>query len=51
MHVVVWWKNWAARANLLFSVTAVAVAVLAAFELALMWAKTPEQFGTRPGRR
>jgi len=46
MHVVVWWKDPAARANLTFSVLAVAVAALAALELALMRAETPEQFGT-----
>jgi len=45
MHVVVWGKGRAARANLVFAVMAVAVAALAAFELALMWAKTPGQFG------
>src|SRR5437764_2658240 len=46
MHVVVWWKDRAARANLVFSVMAIAVATFAALELALMRAETPEQFGT-----
>src|SRR5438876_10641363 len=46
MHIIVWWKDRAARANLAFSVMAVAVAIFAAFELALMRAQTPEQFGT-----
>src|SRR5436309_1382469 len=45
MHIVVWWKDRTARANLFFSVMAIAVAVFAAFELALMQAQTPEQFG------
>ena len=46
MHIAVWWKDRAARANLVFAVMAVAVAVFAALELALMRAQTPEQFGT-----
>src|SRR6266480_1018866 len=45
MHVVVWWKNRTARANLVFSVMAIAVAAFAVLELALMRAETPEQFG------
>jgi len=45
MHIVVWWKDPAARANLVFSVMAIAVATFAALELALMRAETPEQFG------
>ncbi len=45
MHIAVWWKDRAARANLVFSVMAIAVATLAALELALMRAQTPEQFG------
>src|SRR6266513_5209658 len=45
IHVVVWWKDRAARANLVFSVMAIAVAAFAALELALMRAETPEQFG------
>jgi PAS domain S-box-containing protein len=45
MNFAVWWKNRAARANLVFSVMAVAVAVFAALELAMMRAQTPEQFG------
>ena len=46
IQFIVWWKNRAVRANLAFSVLAIAVAALAAFELALMRAETPEQFGT-----
>src|SRR5947199_10542129 len=46
IHVVVWWKDRGARANLVFSVMAIAVAAFAALELALMRAQTPEQFGT-----
>src|SRR6266513_4818240 len=45
MHIFVWWKDRTARANLAFSVMAIAVAIFAAFELALMRAQTPEQFG------
>jgi two-component system sensor kinase FixL len=42
----VWCKDRSARANLAFSLLAGAVAVLAALELALMRAQTPEQFST-----
>ena len=45
MNCFVWWKDRTARANLAFSVMAIAVAVFAAFELALMGAQTPEEFG------
>src|SRR3989449_2902581 len=45
MHLLVWWKDRTARANLVFSVMAIAVAAFAALELALMRAETPEQFG------
>ena len=45
IHGVVWWNNRTARANLVFSVMAVAVAAFAALELAMMRAETPEQFG------
>jgi two-component system, LuxR family, sensor kinase FixL len=44
MNCVVWWKDRTARANLAFSVLAIAVAIFAALELALMRAETPEQF-------
>src|SRR5205814_3278525 len=44
IQFIVWWKDRGARANLAFSVMAVAVAIFAAFELALMRAQTPEQF-------
>ena len=46
LQFIVWWKDRSARANLVFSVGAVAVAVFAAFELALMHAETAEQFGS-----
>jgi PAS domain S-box-containing protein len=46
LQFIVWWKDRAARANLVFSLGAVAVAVFASLELALMRAETPEQFGT-----
>ena len=45
LQFIVWWKDRAALANLMFSVGAVAVAVFAALELGLMRAETPEQFG------
>src|SRR5881409_1381977 len=45
MHLVVWCKDRAALANLVFAVMATAVAVLAALELAMMRADTPGQFG------
>ena len=46
MHIFVWWKDRAARASLAFSVFAIAVAIFAALELALMRAQTPKHFGT-----
>jgi hypothetical protein len=46
LQFIVWWKDRGARANLVFSVGAIAVAVFAAFEFALMRAVTPEEFGT-----
>src|SRR5438094_7507152 len=49
MHLVVWCKDRAARANLVFAVMATAVAVLAALELAMMRAETPGQFGIAVG--
>jgi PAS domain S-box-containing protein len=45
IHVVVWCKDRTARANLVFSVMAIAVAAFGAIELAMMRAQTPEQFG------
>jgi PAS domain S-box-containing protein len=45
IHIVVWWKDRTARANPVFSVTAIAVAAFAAIEFAMMRAETPEQFG------
>src|SRR6266487_3151191 len=44
IHIVVWWKDRTSRANLVFSVTAIAVAAFAAIEFAMMRAETPEQF-------
>src|SRR4030095_15226316 len=46
LQFIVWWKDRAARANLVFAVGAVAVAAFAGLELALMRAETPAQFGT-----
>jgi two-component system sensor kinase FixL len=46
IHIVVWWKDRAARANLVFSVLAIAVATFGLLELVLMRATTPEQLGT-----
>ena len=45
LHILVWWNNRAARANLAFAVLAIAVASFAALELRLMRSATPEQFG------
>jgi two-component system, LuxR family, sensor kinase FixL len=45
IHFVVWLHDRRARANLVFSVMAIAVAAFAALELAMMRAETPEQFG------
>jgi PAS domain S-box-containing protein len=46
VHLVVWFKQTGQRAPLLFSVTAISVAAIAACELLLMRAQTAEQFGT-----
>ena len=46
MQLVLWWKDRTARANLICSVMAVSVAAIAAFELAMMRAETPDRFGT-----
>jgi PAS domain S-box-containing protein len=46
LQFIVWWKDRAARANLVFALGAVAVAVFAGLELALMRAETPAQFDT-----
>src|SRR5262245_15100977 len=45
LQFIVWWKDRTARANLAFSVGAIAVAAFAALEFALMRAQTPEAFG------
>src|SRR5215471_4566928 len=45
LQFTVWWKDRAALANLVFSIGAVAVAVFAGLEFALMRAETPEAFG------
>src|ERR1700746_3314232 len=45
LQFIVWWKDRTAYANLVFSFGAVAVAVFAALEFALMRAETPAQFG------
>ena len=44
LQFIVWWKDRAARANLVFAVGAVAVAVFAGLELGLMRAETPAQW-------
>ena len=44
VHLLVWLRDRAAIANLLFSVSAVAAAVLAGQELALMHARTPADY-------
>jgi len=45
VHLLVWLRDREAVANLLFSVSAVAAAVIAIQELALMRAQTPAEFG------
>src|ERR1041384_4209729 len=45
LQFIVWWKDRSARANLVFSIGAIAVAVFAALEFPLMRADTPEEFG------
>jgi two-component system, LuxR family, sensor kinase FixL len=45
IHVLVWFRNRRAWANLLFSVTAVAAAAFTLFELWMMRAQTPEELG------
>ena len=45
IQLVVWWNDRTARVNLVFAVMAVAVAVFAVLELAMMRAETPEQWG------
>jgi signal transduction histidine kinase len=46
MYFLAWWKNRAARAHLLFAVTAASTAVFAFFELWMMRAQTPEELNT-----
>src|SRR5262245_31208515 len=46
LQFIVWWKDQAARANLVFSLGAVAVAIFSTLELMLMRAETPAQFAT-----
>ena len=45
VHMMVWWKRREVWANLLFSLSTVAIVVFAAFELWMMRAETPETFG------
>jgi two-component system, LuxR family, sensor kinase FixL len=45
VHLIIWLQQRNQRGNLLFSITAVAVAEIAACELLAMQAQTPEQFG------
>jgi two-component system, LuxR family, sensor kinase FixL len=44
MHLIIWLRQRNQRGNLLFSITAVSVAAIAACELLAMRAQTPEQF-------
>ena len=46
IYLLVWRKNRAAWANLLFSMTALAAAAFAFCELSMMLAETPGEFGT-----
>ena len=46
VHGLVWWWRRAARANVVFALTAVATTLLAAGELWMMRAGTPEDFAT-----
>ena len=46
MHVLVWLQDRKSWASLIFSALAVCVAAIAAFELAMMRAQTPAQFGS-----
>jgi PAS domain S-box-containing protein len=46
IQLIVWFKDRTARANLVFSVLAIAAISFAALELVMMRAETPEQFGT-----
>src|SRR6266480_1202695 len=45
IHLLIWLEDRKGWASLFFSVTALAVTVFAAFELVMMRAETPEQFG------
>ena len=45
MHVVIWFRQKHQYAHLLLSVTAISVAAIAACELLLMYAQSPEQYG------
>ena len=45
MHLLVWFRKRTAWANLLFALTAVATAGMAACEVGTMHAQTPEEFG------
>ena len=44
MHLIAWLRSEHAPAHLLFLVTAIAGAVMAFFELRMMWARTPEDY-------
>jgi two-component system sensor kinase FixL len=46
LHLFIWFKQTEQRAHLLFSVTAISVAAVAACELLMMRAQTTEQYGT-----
>ena len=44
MNLLIWWKQRSARANLLFSLTAIGAAAFAYCELSMMRAQTPAEF-------
>jgi two-component system sensor kinase FixL len=46
IHLLIWWQRRAVGANLLFSLTATAVAAYAVIELRLLHAETPAEFAT-----
>ena len=45
VHLVIWYKQTDQWAHLLFSVTAISVAVIGVLELLAMHTRSPEQFG------
>ncbi|MGY1458375.1 MULTISPECIES: PAS domain S-box protein [unclassified Luteimonas] len=45
IHLVIWCRQRSQHANVLFALTAVSVALISMFELALMRARTPDEYG------